>query len=953
MAARQTNQQRKKGQRAPAYSSDGMLVVYLGALLLTALGVLLVLALMLSLPGDVFESTRKICRGLAGGLSFVLPAFPIWAGVLLFLSAHRKAPVRPFVICLAMFFCLLSFLVLISITADTTVIGASSRNTISLMDSFLRENRYTNRDNPAAYDVFLAKAYTSAADTGMGGGLLGMVLAWPLWRLLGNVIPAAILSMLLFLGGIPLLFRLTPKKVKALVSRQKEKQAARSRQREEEQHQQELLWQQQQQMAYQQQQQQQMAYQQQMAWQQQQAAQQQMWQEQSPYAPPPDYQPPMSFQPEQTQPMPPAYEEEPVSADTGKTRTRKGIFPEEKPAPAKKTTRRSPARKVQEEEDASPRQAAASWRTEEDEPMPKPRKRTTTAAAAKEPKRTSSGMIRPTDSWEDTAPWEDDGAPETPAAPVMPVLQHQQPRNAWQPELKMPVKETPPPEEEDVPMAPYVYPTIGLLVEPKPPSSLDPELDRRRIEILEGTLDSFKISAKVRHITHGPTISRFELELAPGVRVSKVEGLQKNISKDLQGAPVRLEPQIPNTPYVGVEIPNPHPDTVTLREILFSEEMIASKKPLMVALGRDIGGKPILCDLSDMPHLLIAGTTGSGKSVCINTIITSLLYRCSPQEVRMILIDPKQVELSNYADMPHLLVPIITNADKALHSLIWAVNEMEDRYSLMSSRGASNIGEYNALISGDEKPMNRIVIIIDELADFMMTAPDEVEDSICRIAQKARAAGMHLIIGTQRPSVNVITGLIKANVPSRIAFAVSSQVDSRVILDKTGAEALIGKGDMLFSPIGAQTPIRVQGAFVSEEDVEKVVSYIKNMNPSADGVYSEEVLKQIDEEAAKCGAGKKGSGGGGMTASAGSEDDGEGDDPMLKAAVELAVDSGKISTSLIQRRLSLGYGRAAKLIDVMENLGYVSAPDGQKPRKVLITRQQYMEMVLKDEAPFD
>jgi len=944
MAARQTNQQRKKGQRAPAYSSDGMLVVYLGALLLTALGVLLVLALMLSLPGDVFESTRKICRGLAGGLSFVLPAFPIWAGVLLFLSAHRKAPVRPFVICLAMFFCLLSFLVLISITADTTVIGASSRNTISLMDSFLRENRYTNRDNPAAYDVFLAKAYTSAADTGMGGGLLGMVLAWPLWRLLGNVIPAAILSMLLFLGGIPLLFRLTPKKVKALVSRQKEKQAARSRQREEEQHQQELLWQQQQQMAYQQQQQQQMAYQQQMAWQQQQAAQQQMWQEQSPYAPPPDYQPPMSFQPEQTQPMPPAYEEEPVSADTGKTRTRKGIFPEEKPAPAKKTTRRSPARKVQEEEDASPRQAAASWRTEEDEPMPKPRKRTTTAAAAKEPKRTSSGMIRPTDSWEDTAPWEDDGAPETPAAPVMPVLQHQQPRNAWQPELKMPVKETPPPEEEDVPMAPYVYPTIGLLVEPKPPSSLDPELDRRRIEILEGTLDSFKISAKVRHITHGPTISRFELELAPGVRVSKVEGLQKNISKDLQGAPVRLEPQIPNTPYVGVEIPNPHPDTVTLREILFSEEMIASKKPLMVALGRDIGGKPILCDLSDMPHLLIAGTTGSGKSVCINTIITSLLYRCSPQEVRMILIDPKQVELSNYADMPHLLVPIITNADKALHSLIWAVNEMEDRYSLMSSRGASNIGEYNALISGDEKPMNRIVIIIDELADLMMMSNKrELENAICRLTQKARACGMHLIVATQRPSADVITGLITSNIPSRIAFKVPNNTNSRIILDGGGAEYLLGKCDMLYKPVNDATgkPTRVQGCYMDKvKEIQKITAFIRQHNPSAYDPHVLDTLDQIARATAETAEGGKGKNKGDDPELTG----GSGDMDLLMQCAELALEYGQLSVSNAQRRLKLGYNRAGRLVDQLEELGVLSSKNGSNPRKCLITREQFIQM---------
>ncbi len=503
----------------------------------------------------------------------------------------------------------------------------------------------------------------------------------------------------------------------------------------------------------------------------------------------------------------------------------------------------------------------------------------------------------------------------------------------------------------------YKYPPVELLTEDTSTGDDDikEELQGNAVKLVE-TLESFNVKTKIENVSRGPTITRYELLLERGTRVRSVTNLVDDIALNLATKGVRIEAPIPGKSAVGIEVPNKNQSTVHLRTLICDERFVNAKSKLTICLGEDVAGEAVYFDIAKFPHLLIAGTTGSGKSVCINSIIMSLLYKASPEDVKMILIDPKKVELNIYNGIPHLLSPVISDPKKAAGSLSWAVSEMERRFGLIEAVGVRDINAYNKITKDDPdyEYMNRIVIIIDELADFMMTAPDEVEDSICRIAQKARAAGMHLIIGTQRPSVNVITGLIKANVPSRIAFAVSGQVDSRVILDKVGAETLIGKGDMLFSPIGAMTPTRVQGAFVSEEDVEKVVSYIKNMNPGADGVYSEEVLKQIEEEAAKCGAGKKGAAGfGGAAASGSAEDDGEGDDPMLKAAVELAVDTGKISTSLIQRKLSLGYGRAAKLIDVMENLGYVSAPDGQKPRKVLITKQQYMEMVLKDEAPFD
>jgi len=335
-----------------------------------------------------------------------------------------------------------------------------------------------------------------------------------------------------------------------------------------------------------------------------------------------------------------------------------------------------------------------------------------------------------------------------------------------------------------------------------------------------------------------------------------------------------------------------------------------------------------------------------GKSVCINSLIVSLLFNATPDEVKLILIDPKKVELNIYNGIPHLLVPVVSDPKKAAGSLSWAVSEMERRFGLIESVGVRDVNMYNKVTANDPQYefLPYIVIIIDELADLMMTAPDDVEESVCRLMQKARAAGMHVIIGTQRPSVDVITGLIKANIPSRIAFTVASQVDSRTIIDRAGAESLIGRGDMLYMPVGASKPIRVQGAFVSEEDVEEIVTFIKKANCDSEVKYADDVMEQIEKEAAKCGMGTKKAGGTGTAAEASGDDD-----PMLRDALELAVNSGKISTSLIQRRLSLGYGRAAKLIDRMEQLGYVSAPDGQKPREVLISKEQFMEMVLKND----
>lgn len=486
----------------------------------------------------------------------------------------------------------------------------------------------------------------------------------------------------------------------------------------------------------------------------------------------------------------------------------------------------------------------------------------------------------------------------------------------------------------------YVMPPISLLKKDVAKKNVDitEELQTNAVKLVE-TLRSFKVRTKIVNVSRGPAITRYELAPEEGIRVRAIANLVDDISLNLATTGVRIEAPIPGKSAVGIEVPNKTIATVYLRELLDTYTFRSAQSRITASLGVDVAGDPVFLDISKMPHLLIAGATGMGKSVCINSIIVSLLYKATPDEVKLILIDPKKVELNIYNGLPHLLVPVVSDPKKAAGSLNWAVTEMERRFELIEEEGVRNIANYNEITKDDpdKEFLPQIVIIIDELADLMMTAPDDVENSVCRLAQKARAAGMHLIIGTQRPSVDVITGLIKANVPSRIAFTVASQTDSRVVLDMAGAEKLIGRGDMLYAPVGSSKPIRVQGAFVSEQEVEAVVDFIKSQ---IEGSYDNSVIESIEKEAERCGQGKKGAGTGG-------DIDGDSEsDPMLKAAIELAVDSGKISTSLIQRRLSLGYGRAAKLIDRMENMGIVSPPEGQKPRKVLITRQDYMEMVV-------
>ena len=438
---------------------------------------------------------------------------------------------------------------------------------------------------------------------------------------------------------------------------------------------------------------------------------------------------------------------------------------------------------------------------------------------------------------------------------------------------------------------------------------------------LEETLSNFGVDAKVVQVTKGPSVTRFELQPSPGVKVSKIVNLQDDIALGLAANGVRMEAPIPGKAAIGIEVPNKKQSPVFLREVLDSKEFTSTNKNLAFALGKDITGKCIVGDLSKMPHMLIAGATGSGKSVCINSLIISLLYKYSPDQVKLLMVDPKVVELSVYNGIPHLLIPVVTDPKKAAGALNWAVNEMNKRYNLFSQMKVKNIESYNNLFEKGEiqEKLPYIVVIVDELADLMMACPNDVEDYICRLAQMARAAGMHLIIATQRPSVDVITGVIKANIPSRVSFAVSSGTDSRTILDQVGAEKLLGRGDMLYYPIGENKPLRVQGAFISEEEVENVVEFIKQSDEDMD--YSEDILNHINNEV-----------------STESVVTNEGDE-LLEEAMKIVVEYQQASTSFIQRKLRVGFNRASRIMDELEECGVISEKDGSKPRQVLIQKE--------------
>lgn len=477
-----------------------------------------------------------------------------------------------------------------------------------------------------------------------------------------------------------------------------------------------------------------------------------------------------------------------------------------------------------------------------------------------------------------------------------------------------------------IPATSYVFPPVDLMKKPRAKQmQMNEHQLQQKAALLENTLQNFHVDARVLNVTQGSSVTRYEVQPAVGVKVSSITKLADDIALNLRAKSIRIEAPIPGKAAVGIEVENEKPDMVSIRELIDSKEFRNASSKISFAVGKDISGRNVIANLKEMPHLLIAGATGSGKSVCINTIITSLLYKASPDEVKLILIDPKVVELGNYNGIPHLLVPVVTDPKKAAAALNWAVNEMTQRYKFFAEESVKDLDSYNELMRANQEPdkvLPKIVIIIDELADLMMVAPSQVEESICRLAQLARAAGMHLIVATQRPSVDVVTGLIKANIPSRIAFSVSSQVDSRTILDVGGAEKLLGKGDMLYSPVGENKPLRIQGPYISDSETARIIDFVKKQGENG---YDESVIQTIETSE--------------------KSQYGEVSDELTEDAIAFILKQKKASVSMLQRRFRIGYNRAASIIDEIEARGIISPADGSKPRQVLYTEEEYYDAI--------
>lgn len=887
----------KRRERAKNYSSDTILFRSILGILLMALGVLAGLSTLNILRGSVFLAVRHIIQGLGGTLCLGVPLFIVWGGVIALLSAYRKTSLRAFVLLALFYVFALGILNAISKTPSET-----------LMEYFAK-----NTDN--GFLSVLSASYSLAAQQGSFGGMLGMLTAWPLVSFAGTVGCVIVLALLCllcllffsrfdFIGSLRQLgagrqSRREQKKLEKIKQAQLKKLEQQQQQTDGPEAKRGLplpafLRRQYPRDAYTPEPPQQMAEQIPM--------QRQVRQTPEP-APVPKQMQIALAAPKQVRQAPPR---PPVTLYDETIATNSLPLNPDSSADASKMLRRMDeirkrkaqiARQIGEDpvEFAPPSDGRFFPIEESAEPEPAKDR----YSAYKAPKKLPTLETVPSGKRLDDAKL---------------IL----PEREKQPEAKQP--EQPPAE--------YPYPMLNLLDQRRFAPPIDKEQDRESILKLEETLLSFDIPARVQRVTHGPAVTRYELGLtSSGINVKRILSISETIALQLAAnGQVRLEVPISGTNLFGIEVPNREITRVTLAEVLTSPEMEQAKGALCIALGKDISGRSVICDLERMPHLLIAGQTGSGKSVCINAIINSLLYTKSPQDLRMILVDPKVVELQEYNCIPHLLIPVVTDPHKAAGALAWAVQEMLDRYNKMKSKGVRNITAYNARLVGDEPALPRIVIIIDELSDLMLACKRDVEDSIIRLAQLARAAGMHVIIATQRPTVNVITGLIKANFPSRISFAVASSIDSRTILDANGAEKLLGSGDMLYFPTGSSTFIRVQGCFVSDQEIKNVVGYIvKHSEPN----YDESIGELMDSGDLEI-----------PSVLNGGADDGM--DDKLEEAVEMVLSDGQASISMLQRRMKIGYARAGRLIDEMAKRGIISRSAGSKPREVLISYDQYI-----------
>ncbi|MDO4349051.1 MAG: DNA translocase FtsK [Eubacteriales bacterium] len=943
-----------KGKKsAPQYESGTLAAFAVAGILLITVGVVTLLAVVGGLKGAFFSQVKQMMQGLGGGLCIGVSVLMIWGGLLVAFSTGRSMPKRGFLLITLLFLAVLGMLDLLSKVGQ-----------YGLMEYLVNMNNAATPPvaDAAGYWSLIRAGFDVCKTSGAFGGALGILLAWPAWTFLGTTFGAVALGLVcvicvLLVSRFDLL---------QMVESIREGSRARGERRRQERAQQE--------------------YQQQLERQRQQAeeddrrlfspafrrkkeqqhAQEQQPQPQAAYPPygsmlmqqPPMEQgypaygtpvyPPQGQQQEiydeiippegwqlpwrKNEKKPKKEKKEPYQTRMTFTPSEMGVAAEEAPLNDTLIMSASKRKAMDRIEEIRKRKAEINDELVGNEmaQLADGFAPAVQAAAAMQPVEmvqpvAPQGAVQPL--VEKTTPvQEPKSIPEPPAAPQA-LQQQADDRHAA---YKRPAGAPKPAQAASTERTrmPYTYPSIDLLNGQQRRAVVDTRAtDTEDATRLEKTLESFGIPARVQRVTHGPAVTRFELGLvSSGINVKRIMGIADNIALDMAAnGGVRIEIPIPGTNLFGVEVPNKEIQSVTLAEVLLSQEMQAAKSPLAVALGRDIAGKPVICDIAKMPHLLIAGQTGSGKSVCINAIINSILFRSSPEEVRMIMIDPKVVELQCYNVVPHLLIPVVSDPHKAAGALQWAVAEMLDRYHKMQSKNVRELSAYNAKLGPGEEKLPRIVIIIDELADLMLACKKEVEESIIRIAQLARAAGIHMVVATQRPTVDVITGLIKANIPSRIAFAVSSSIDSRTILDQNGAEKLLGRGDMFYFPTGASAPIRVQGCFLSDAETERVVGYI-GQHSHVD--FDPNVIEAMENDE--------------QSVNPLNEPEGDdGVDDRLAEAIEMVVSDGQASISMLQRRMKIGYARAGRLIDDMAARGIVSKSAGSKPREVLMTREEY------------
>ena len=929
-----------KRKVAREYSSESLMLRSMAGIVMIALGVVGLLSTLAGLRGAAFDLVRDAMHGLGGIGCLGIPVFLIWGGVLSCFSARRSMPVR------SLFLLLLLYLCLLAITNLLSKVGESA-----FMDHVVRHNKNIPLAEPESFGTMLGASYQLCAKYRTFGGALGMLLGWVTWTFLGTtggmvVLVLICLACALFFSRFDVMGWGREWKAR---SDKKLEQREQERQRQ----------------AYELQMQQRMA----------QAPGQSL---NGPHAPAykrrekkggvleeacvpvasghgnlqafpgpmgqllpmpmgtpfPGAQlqnPPQMTTPIQPNTPPQLYDEYVVTTTDEKPFWRRGHKAKSPSKPTMENGQNRAEGLFAEDlpQDRSTRKVVARMGeivsrkaeiAQELGGMDSLQRKGTILETAPETEMQDSLFGSPIYQDREEPAGDRDAAFKRPAGTEARSALTDRTATAG-----IPKKKAPPADPQ-----PYAYPTLDLLNMTQHVKPDTRTQDAENAACLEQTLESFAIPAKVQRVTHGPAVTRFELGLvSSGINVKRILSIADNIALEMAAnGGVRIEIPIPGTNLFGIEVPNTEITGVTLAEVLVSPEMSAAKSPLTVALGRDIAGKPILCDLARMPHLLIAGQTGSGKSVCINTIINSILFRSSPEHVRMIMIDPKVVELQSYNVVPHLLIPVVCEPHKAAGALAWAVAEMLDRYHKMQSKNVREISAYNAKLEPGEENLPRIVIIIDELADLMLACKKEVEESIIRLAQLARAAGIHMVVATQRPTVDVITGLIKANIPSRISFAVSSSIDSRTILDMNGAEKLLGRGDMFYLPTGASAPTRVQGCFLSDGEIERVVNYI---GTHAHVEFDPNIIEALDTP---------------ENPMSGLDDisDAGGVDDKLQEAIEMAIMDGQASISMLQRRMKIGYARAGRLIDDMTTRGVISRAAGSKPREVLMSREEYERM---------